>query len=146
MIPLLITADSKAHHEIGLTSAGGHKGCRRCQVCGIYVTEKRHYYFGGFQRRYWTPCAPRTVLEDRKNGKAADQARSNVERKRICKEKGVTGETIFYRLYDLCGLNPIKDLTIDAMHAIVLNLIRSELELLLADLGLRKQFRLAASC
>ena len=38
-IQLLITADSKAHHEIGLTSAGGHKGCRRCQLCGVYVVE-----------------------------------------------------------------------------------------------------------
>jgi hypothetical protein len=63
-IPLLVTADSKAHHEIGLTSAVEHKGFRRCQVCGVYVVEKRHYYFGGFQRRYWTPCTPRTVLED----------------------------------------------------------------------------------
>ena len=27
-----------------------------------FVTEKRHYYFGGFQRRYWTPCALKTVL------------------------------------------------------------------------------------
>ena len=73
--------------------------------------------------------------EDRENGKAADKARSIAERKRIYKEMGVTGETIIYSLYDLCGLNPIKDLTIDAMHAIVLNLIRSELELMLADLG-----------
>ena len=43
---------------------------------------------------------------------------------------------MFYRLYDLCELNPVKDLVIDAMHAIVLNLIRTELENhLLADLG-----------
>ena len=134
-IPLLITADSKAHHEIGLTSAGGHKGCRRCHVQGVYVPEKRHYYFGSFQRRYWAPCLPRNVDVDRENGKAADQARSIAERKRICKETGVTGETIIYSLYDLCGLNPIKDLAIDAMHAIVLNLIRTELELMLSDLG-----------
>ena len=56
-------------------------------------------------------------------------------RKRICKEKGVTGETILYRLYDLCGFDPVKDLTIDAMHAIVLNLVRTELSILLSDLG-----------
>ena len=47
----------------------------------------------------------------------------------------VTGETIIYTLYDLCGLNPIKDLMIDAMHAIVLNLIRTELEVMLTDVG-----------
>ena len=38
-------------------------------------------------------------------------------------------------LNNLCGLNPINDLTIDAMHAIVLNLIRTELQLVLTDLG-----------
>lgn len=56
--------------------------------------------------------------------------------KRICKEKGVTGETIIlYRLYDLCGFDPVKDLTIDAMRAIVLNLVRTELSILLSDFG-----------
>ena len=39
VLPLLLTADSKVHHEIGLTSTGGHKGCRRCQVGGVYVPE-----------------------------------------------------------------------------------------------------------
>ena len=87
------------------------------------------------QKRYWTPCLPRTAQEDRLNGKAADRASSITERKQIGKEKGVTGETIFYRLFDLCGFDPVKDLTIDAMHAIVLNLIRTELTILLADLG-----------
>lgn len=56
------------------------------------------------------------------------------EWKRISKGSGVTGESIFYRLYDLCGFDPVQDLVIDAMHAIVLNLIRTELEVhLLAD-------------
>ena len=78
VIPLLVTADSKAHHEIGLPSSGGHRGCRRCQVGGGYIPERRHYYYGGFQRRFWTPCQPRTALEDRVYGKAADNARHTV--------------------------------------------------------------------
>ena len=40
----------------------------------------------------------------------------------------MTGESILYRLYDLCHFDPVKDLMVDAMHSIVLNLIRSELE------------------
>ena len=135
VLPLLLTADSKAHHEIGLTSSGGHKGCQRCQVCGTYVPERRHYYFGNFQMRFWIPCLARTADEDRINGKAADRATSATERKQICKEKGVTGESILYRLNDLCGFDPIQDLTIDAMHAITLNLVRTDLAHILADLG-----------
>lgn len=39
-------------------------------------------------------------------------------------------------MYDLCGFNPVQDLVIDAMHAVVLNLVRTELlNHLLADLG-----------
>ena len=47
--PLLATADSKAHAEIGLTASGGRKGCRRCNVTGEYLPEKHHYYYGNMQ-------------------------------------------------------------------------------------------------
>lgn len=46
VLPLLITADSRAHSEIGLTTAGGYSGCRRCTITGTYIAEKRHYYYG----------------------------------------------------------------------------------------------------
>lgn len=47
----------------------------------------------------------------------------------------MTGESILYRLNDLCGFDPVQDLTIDAMHAITLNLVCTELAHILADLG-----------
>ena len=40
VLPLLITADSRAHLEIGLTTAGGYCGCRHCTVIGTYIQEK----------------------------------------------------------------------------------------------------------
>lgn len=136
LLPLLVTADSKAHHEIGLSCSGGLSGCRRCTVKGKYISERRHYYYGNFLTRYWNPCPLRTADEERINGKRADDAPMPTERKRISKETGVTGECIFFRFYDLCGFDPVKDLVIDAMHAVVLNLIRTELvNHLLADLG-----------
>lgn len=136
IIPLLTTADSKAHHEIGLTCAGGLRGCRRCTVRGHYVPELHHYYYGGFQYRFWNQSEPRRVDEDGRHGQAADAAATVAQRKQISKQMRVTGESVFYRLYDLCGFDPIKDLVIDAVHAIVLNLIRTELEThLMADLG-----------
>ena len=135
-LPLLITADSKARHEIGLTSAGGVRGCRRCKVEGKYIPERRPYYYGNFHQRYWRPCARRSVVEERANGKRVDAASSTSERRRIAKETGVTGESIFFRFHDLCEFDPIQDIVIDAMHAISLNLIRTELlQHLLADLG-----------
>ena len=113
---LLVTADSKGHSEIRLTSAGGLHGCRRCKVTGKYVTERRHYYFGDFNERYFSPAERRDVDENRQFGKHVDNAGSVAERSRRSKEIGVTGETIFFRLYDIYGFDPVKDLVIDAMY------------------------------
>ena len=78
----------------------------------------------------------RTAASNHQYGVQVDTATSDAERKRLSKESGVTGECIFYRLYDLYGFNPLLDLTIDTMHTIVLNMIKTELEAhLLADLG-----------
>ena len=137
VLPLLITADSRAHSEIGLTTAGGYSGCRRCTVIGTYIPEKRHYY-GNFRYRFYFRCPLRTAESNREKGRHVDEAPSTAERRRQ-KEAGVTGECIFYRLLDLCGFDPLKDMVIDTMHTVILNLVQSELEdHLLSDLGANK--------
>ena len=69
-------------------------------------------------------------------GRQADSASFCAERKRITRDTGVTRESIFYHFFDLCWFDPVQDAVIDAMHALALNLIRTELEdRLLADLG-----------
>lgn len=64
-----------------------------------------------------------------------DHALSNAQWKQLVKENGVTGESLFYQHYDLCGFDPIYDLVIDVMYAVELNLIKSEMELMIADMG-----------
>ena len=93
VVPLLVTADTKAHAEIGLTTAGGHKGCCQCFVSGTYVPEKRHYYYGNFQQRYRFPAIQRPV-SNREYGRQADSASSYGEGKRITRDTGVTEESI----------------------------------------------------
>ena len=71
-----------------------------------------------------------------------------LQRKRKFKWLAV-GEYIFYRFTDLCSFDPVHDLTIDAMHAVVLNLVKTELENhLLADLGpnLRNCYNCVCAC
>ena len=137
VLVLLVTADSRAHSEIRLTSAGGLHGCRRCKVTGKYVTERRHYYFGDFNERYFSPAEKRDAVENCQFGKHVDNAGSTAERTQRSKETGVTGETIFFCLYDMYGFDPVKDLVIDAMHAVVLNLLHRELEdHIFGDMGL----------
>ena len=74
VLPLLITADSRAHSEIGLTAAGGYCGCRRCTVIGTYIQEKRHYYYGNFRCPFRFRCALRTAEDNRVKGRQVDQA------------------------------------------------------------------------
>ena len=71
-------------------------------------------------------------------GRHVDEAPSTAERRRQ-KEAGVMGECIFYCLFDLCGFDPLKNMVIDTMHAVILSLVRSELEdhLEMADLGIK---------
>ena len=46
VLPLLVTEDIKAHAEKYLTCAGsGKKGCRWCEVGGVYIPSKHHYYY-----------------------------------------------------------------------------------------------------
>ena len=98
VVPLLAIADSKAHAEIGLTAAGGRKGCRRSNVTGEYVPEKYYYYYGNMQYRFKHPSSPRKAIDNRSYGQEADHASSNTQRKQLVKENGVTGESLFFRL------------------------------------------------
>ena len=83
---MLVTADMKAHAEIGLTSAGGRKGCRRCEVVGEYVASKQHYYYGNFLTRYHHPPAERNATESLKRGKEVDNAATASQKAALCKE------------------------------------------------------------
>ena len=94
VVPLLLTADLQAHAEIGQTSAGGFKGCRRCHVEGEYIPVHKHYYYGNFQNRFRFPATKRTAESNRLLGKKVDSAATAAERKRLAKQGGVTRESI----------------------------------------------------
>ena len=130
VIPLLLTADMKAHAEVGLTTAGGKKGCRRCDIEGTYVPSRRHYYYGDYLSLYHNRPRPRKADESLKRGLEVENALNKTHRAELSKQYGITGVCIFYKWYSLCGFDPVNDLSIDTMH-VVLNLVRSELEKLL---------------
>ena len=60
-------------------------------------------------------------------GQEADAAATDTERRALTRSYGVTGESVFYRFFDLCGFDPVNDLVIDVMHSLCLNLIRLQL-------------------
>lgn len=86
LLPLLITADGKAHAEIGLTTAGGYKGCRRCLVSGQYIPDRRHYYYGQFRKRSRYPAPNRSANSNRKE---VDNATTAANKRKLTKEYGV---------------------------------------------------------
>lgn len=130
VLPLLITADMKAHAEIGLTTAGGKKGCRRSELEGTYIPSRRHYYYGDYLSLYHNRPNARKADESLRRGLEVENAINKTNQAELSKLYGITGVCIFYKWYALCGFDPVNDLSIDTMH-IVLNLVRSELELLL---------------
>ena len=126
VVPLLLTADMKAHAEVGLVSSKGYKGCRHCEAKAEYFCKYCRY--GNFQKRYRNPAALRNAETNRIHGRAADNASTVSERRSILTKTGVTGESIIYRLYDLCGFHPVRDQVIDIMHCLCLNLTKNELD------------------
>ena len=82
VIPHFVTADSKAHSEIGLTNTRGYRGCCCCFLGGTYILEKKkHYYYGNFRYRYRYPVESRTAVLNRQYGSNVDSATSVTERK-----------------------------------------------------------------
>ena len=77
--------------------------------------------------RYFSPAEKHDAEENRHFGKHVDNVGSVAESRRS-KETGVTGVTIFFRLCDMYGFDPVKDLVINTMHAVVLNLLCRELK------------------
>ena len=66
-----------------------------------------------FKKRYRNPAT--NCL----HGRTADNASTASERS-IVKETDLTGESNLYRLYDLCGFDPVRDQVIDVMHCLCL--------------------------
>ena len=107
VVPLLATADSKAHAEMGLTAAGGIKGCWRCNVTS------RSLLLWGYAVSIQISSSPKKSCHKWTIWKETDSAPSTAHRKQLVKQNGVIGESLFYRLYNLCGFDPIYDLVID---------------------------------
>ena len=88
VMPLLVTEDMKAHAEIYLTCAGsGKKGCRRCEVGGVYIRPE-----------------PRKAEGSLRNGLEVENAVTKTQKAELSKRYGVTGVCILYRWHLLCGI------------------------------------------
>lgn len=104
---------------------GGKVGCRKCLNVGVYIPERKHYYYVNFRQRHRHPAALRTAEYQLQHGRATENATTQAERQRLQKESGVSGVTILYTLHKLYGFDPVHDMVIDRMH-LCFNLLRKE--------------------
>ena len=74
------------------------------------------------------PCHEENSRRQPNSGERSGFCHNGSRPETAVQTRGVTGESILYKLYDLCGFDPVQDLAVDVMHSLVLNLIRSELE------------------
>ena len=105
--------------------AGGKVGCRKCLNVGIYVPERKRYYYVNFRQRYRHPPPIRTVEYQLEHGIAVENAQNQTERQKLQRESGVSGVSILYTLHKLYGFDPVHDIMIDRMH-LCFNLLRKE--------------------
>lgn len=96
-------------------------GCRKCCNVGVYVPERRRYYYVNFRQRH--RAALRTAEYQLEQGRATENATTQAERQRLQKESGVSGVSILYTLHKL--YDPVHDMVIDRMH-LCFNLLRKE--------------------
>lgn len=125
LLLLLGTADIKGHGELTLYAGGGKVGCRKCLNVGIYVPERKRYYYVNFRQRYRHPPPIRTVEYQLEHGIAVENAQNQTERQKLQRESGVSGVSILYTLHKLYGFDPVHDIMIDRMH-LCFNLLRKE--------------------
>ena len=105
-------------------------GCRRYTVNGIYIPEKRHYYYGNFGiLRYRHPCAKKTAVYHLQH---LDDAITHAARRNIPTETGVSEGSILFELFFMYGFDPVQDMVIDRMY-LSFNMLKREF--LEKDLG-----------
>ena len=110
-------------------------GCRKCLNVGVYIPEKRRYYYGNFRQRYRHPAALRTAAYQLQHGKATENAQTQADRQKLQRESGVSGVSILFTLHKLYGFDPVNDMVIDRMH-LCFNLLRKEfIDKIWPDLG-----------
>ena len=54
--------------------------CRKCLNVGVYVPERKRYYYVNFCQQYRHPAPLRTAEYQLENGKAAENAENQAER------------------------------------------------------------------
>lgn len=104
---------------------GGKVGCRKCLNVGVYVPERKRYYYVNFRQRFRHPAALRTADYQLFHGTAVENAQNQAEKHRLQRESGVSGVTILFTLHKLYGFDPVNDMVIDRMH-LCFNLLRKE--------------------
>ncbi len=85
------------------------------------------YYYGDYRTHYRYPWPERSLSASLKDMNAVDQEDRISVRQKLASSSGFTGLSILHRLSYLYQFDVLKDLVVDAMHNIPLNVVRAHM-------------------
>ena len=95
---------------------------------GTLLSGTTHYYYGDARFHAKYPYNERCLADTVPELHNIEEEDRPSVRRRKAKEAGFTGLSILHRLYHLYGFDILKDTVFDAMHNVVLNVVRQHLQ------------------
>lgn len=94
---------------------------------GTRSGDSTQYYYGNYRIRYRYPWPERALSASVKKMTEVDQEDRITVRQKLASSSGFTGLSALYRLSYLYQFDVLRDLVVDAMHNIPLNVVRSHM-------------------
>ena len=116
--------DHNGQCEAGKFIKCGKKGCRRCNLQGVFVPATNHYYYPGFRLQGRFPNGEKSIVNSLDVLQDIEEEERITVKQEKSKNTGYTGLSIFHRLYPLYHFQYDKDFVYDEMHGLPLNVVK----------------------
>ena len=123
--------DHNGQYEAGKFIKCGKKGCRRCNLQGVFVPATNHYYYPGFRLQGRFPNEEKSIVNSLEVLQDIEEEERITVKQEKSKNTGYTGLSIFHRLYPLYHFQYDKDFVYDEMHGLPLNVVKRQIQCLL---------------
>jgi len=97
------------------------------------MAAQRHYYYPGFRQNYRFPIEKREISEELPTMEEIGQEERQTVADSKSKDSGFLGVSQLHRLHTLYKFDVLKDLVLDVMHLVPLNLVKRRLEHLISN-------------
>ena len=98
-----------------------------CFYTGTRYKNTTQYYYGDFRARNRNPWPEHILCDSLESMNEVDQDDRVSVRAKLASASGFTGLSILHRFHHLYKFDILKDLVFDAMHNVLLNVVRNHI-------------------